>query len=580
MRSIVVMILLAGMIAGCGRTGPDPVAVAPKIPLQKPGPDPIVGTPTQPWFTAIDSTSGLDFRHSTGQSGRFWLPEMETGGVGLIDYDGDGLLDVFCVNGGSMEPGSPRPPGHRLYHNLGGWKFAEVTEQAGLACPDGYGMGCAVGDYDGDGWPDLYVTQLGSNHLYRNNGNGTFSDVTRAAGVAVGSWSTSAAFVDYDGDGRLDLMVVNYVRWSPEIERECFSAGGRRDYCSPKNYDAPAPSVLFHNRGDGTFENVTEAAGLSRAYGNGFGVATGDFNHDGRIDLYVANDATPNQLWLNQGNGRFVDDALLRGCALNALGVPRAGMGVVAVDLLQRGWLDLFVTHLVGEGNGLFLNRDGNFLDSVTPDGPMAGSVPFTGFGLAFADFDNDGELDLYVANGKVKLGISPGDSKDPYAESSSLRRGLGGGRFQGIPPQSTVTPPLMATSRGLAAGDLDNDGSMDLVVVNRDGPITVLRNQAGARGHWIELKLSDQAGHEARNAIVRLVAGGREQWRQNQPNEGYCSSQDPRVHFGLGTATGAERVLIRWPDGRAEDFGPLEGGRLHGIRAGRGRAAPGSFSW
>jgi hypothetical protein len=572
--------MLVAFGVGCGPASNPPAGPAATPARSQPvSTTPHPGEPGTPWFEPIDASSGLDFRHSTGKTGRYYLPEMETGGVGLIDFDRDGLMDVVCIDGGSLEPGKPVAPRHRLYRNLGGWKFADVTASSGFACPDGYGMGCAVGDYDGDGWPDLYVTQLGSNHLFRNNGNGTFTDVTAKAGVAVHSMSTSAAFVDYDGDGRLDLMVVNYVRWTPAAEIECYSSGGRRDYCSPLNYHAPAPTVLFHNRGDGTFADVTEAAGLSRVYGNGFGIATGDFDHDGRTDLYVANDAMPNQLWLNQGNGRFVEDAALRGCALNALGVPRAGMGVVAVDLLQRGWLDLFVTHLAGEGNGLFLNQNGNFIDSVTPDGPMAGSLPYTGFGLGFADFDNDGELDLYVSNGRVRLGTDQPDPTDPYSEPSTLRRGLGGGRFAEVPRAGLAVPQLGA-GRGMAVGDLDNDGSVDVVVVNRDGPLRVLRNRVGRGNHWLELRLVDAAGREARNAIVRVESGGKIQWRQNQPNQGDCSSHDPRVHFGLGPATVAGHAWVRWANGTAEEFGPLAADQILELRAGRGRPALGVFSW
>ncbi len=577
MKPRLLLAILALMVApaGCRRSSEVPAGVAqPTNPVVAILPD--AGAA---WFEVVDSTSGLDFRHSTGKTGRFHLPEMETGGVGLIDYDGDGWLDVICIDGGSLDPAKPAPPRHRLYRNLGGWKFADVTEKAGFVCPDGYGMGCTVGDFDGDGWPDIYVTQLGGNHLFRNNGDGTFSDVTARAGVAVNSWSTSAAFVDYDGDGHLDLMVVNYVRWSPSVEMECSGSGGRRDYCSPLNYHAPAPAVLFHNRGDGTFEDVTTAAGLSKAYGNGLGIATGDFDHDGRVDLYVANDAMPNQLWLNQGNGRFVEDAALRGCALNALGVPRAGMGVVAVDLLQRGWLDLFVTHLAGEGNGLFLNQGGNFLDSVTPDGPMAGSTAHTGFGVAFADFDNDGECDLYVSNGRVRLGVDQPDPAEPYAEASTLHRGLGRGRFAEV-PRAGLASPRLAVARGLAAGDLDNDGAIDLVVAERDGPVRLLRNRAATGHHWVELRLLDAAGHETRNAIVRFESGATTHWRQDQPNQGYCSSNDPRIHVGLGTVGEAGHAWIRWSDGKSEDFGPLATDRLHVLRAGTGRPAVGAFNW
>lgn len=570
----------AWLLAGCGRESSSGSSAKPEGAPQTPAAVSTGPRIEAPWFTNVVQSSGLDFQHRSGASGKYWLPEMETGGVGLIDYDGDGLLDVFCVNGGSLDPAHPAPPGHRLYRNLGNWRFADVTQAAGLQCPDGYGMGCAVGDFDGDGKPDLYVTQLGSNRLYRNRGDGTFEDVTRQAGVAVNSWSTSAAFVDYDGDGWLDLFVVNYVKWSPAIEMECASPGGHRDYCSPKNYHAPAPAVLFHNRGDGTFEDVTASAGIDRVYGNGFGVATGDFNRDGRIDIFVANDATPNQLWLNQGKGRFIDDAPLRGCALNSMGVPRAGMGVVAVDLLQRGWLDLFVTHLVGEGNGLFLNQSGSFLDSVTPEGPMAGSLPFTAFGLVLADFDLDGQQDLYVANGRVRLGGRDWNAGDPYAEPDSLYRGLGGGRFAMVTRPDAPIEGVPATGRGVAVGDLDNDGAPDVVVVNRDGPVHLLRNLRPAAGQWLQFELLDTRGRECRNAILRLDSGGRIQWRQHQPNEGYCSSQDPRVHFGLGAGVRSGHLWVRWPDGSTEDFGIREGGKRHVVRAGTGAPARGVFDW
>lgn len=292
------------------------------------------------WFQESAKSSGIQFQHASGHQSRHWMPEMESGGVGLLDYDGDGWLDIFFVSGGSLNPGPTPGTGNRLYRNLHNGRFEDVTATSGIISGSDYGMGCACADFDGDGWVDLYVTNLRTNRLWKNNGNGTFTDVTEKAGVTCPSWSTSAAFFDANGDGLLDLVVVNYIKWTLETELACFSRGGRPDYCSPLNYQAPALTTLYRNRGDGTFEDVTKSAGLEQAYGNGLGVAVGDFNQDGRLDFFVANDAMPNQLWLNQGNFQFIDEGLLRGCALNSHGTARAGMGVVTVDLLDRGgWI-------------------------------------------------------------------------------------------------------------------------------------------------------------------------------------------------------------------------------------------------
>ena len=526
-----------------------------------------------PWFEEVAAAAHVDFHHASGHAGRFLMPEMETGGVGLLDYDGDGYLDIFCVQGGSLDPAETNRPTCKLYHNLGGWKFEDVTARAGVGGHGEYGMGCACADYDGDGRVDILVTTVTGPILYHNNGDGTFTDMTRAAGLTNRSWGTSCAFVDYDGDGKLDLVIANYLRWSAATELECFSQGGAPDYCSPLNYKAPLMVTLYHNLGHGTFEDVSAAAGLDRAYGNGLGVVCADFNHDGWPDIFVANDAMPNQLWMNTGHGTFKDEAMIRGCAVNALGIAEAGMGVVAVDLYQRGWLDLFVTHLVNEGNRLFVNTNGYFNDVVMPKGPGAGSLPFTGFGVAFADFDNDGQLDLYVANGRVRLGQSALDPHDPYAEPNTLLRGLGGGDFAAVAPAGGTAKALLATSRGLAVGDLDNDGAIDVVVINRDGPVHVLRNLAGQQGHWIMFKARNRQGSDALGAQLRLDAAGKAYWRHVGPNEGYSSSNDPRVHFGLGSVGQADKVTVQWPRGRAEAFGPFLAGKIYELREGQGQA-------
>jgi len=332
----------------------------------------------------------------------------------------------------------------------------------------------------------------------------------------------------------------------------CQSRGGQADYCSPLNYKAAAVDSLFHNRGNGTFELLSTHAGLDRAFGHGLGVATADFDHDGRVDVFVANDATPNQLWLNQGELRFKDEALLRGCALNLHGATRAGMGAVAVDLGQRGWADLFVTHLVNEGNGLFLNTRGTFIDTQLPNGPQQESRPFTGFGVGFHDFDNDGNLDVYTANGRVRLGAVELDKNNPYAEPNTLLRGIGNGQFEVVTPIGGTTLPLLAASRAAAFGDLDNDGSIDIVVVNKDGPVHLLRNQIGKKHRSIQFRVRNSAGLDALNAVVRIEVGGKSQWRQVSPNEGYCASHDPRIHFGVADAVQADRVCVRWLSGKA----------------------------
>lgn len=535
---------------------------------------------TPPWFEDVSATCGINFRHTSGHRDRFWMPEIESGGVGLIDFDNDGLLDVFFVNGGSLNPGEEKPSGHALFRNLGGWQFTEVTERAGLRGRNWYGMGSACADFDADGFVDILVTHVQGCLLFRNNHDGTFSDVTETAGITEGAWGTSACFFDYNGDGRLDLFVANYLRWNRETEINCFSRGGLPDYCSPLNYRAPARDTLYRNLGDGRFENVSVAAGLNQAFGNALGVTVSDFDQDGRLDVFVANDATPNQLWLNRSNGVFVDEAGIRGCAYNLTGSTRAGMGAVSVDLRQQGRFDVYVTHLVNEGNGVFENQGGIFFDRVAARGPQQASLSKTGFGVGFHDFDLDGNLDLYVANGRVRYGAVDLDPRDPYAEPDTLLRGVGGVDFEEVFPEGGTGASLLGTGRGAAFGDLDNDGRVDVVVVNKDGPPHVLRNIAPAPGHFIRLNLCDAAGRCVPNAVVRVEAAQRRWWRQALSNEGYCSSHDPRVHFGLGNTQRVEGVFVRWPDGAQESFGAKAVDQEYQLVRGRGLPLRGAFSW
>jgi hypothetical protein len=417
---------------------------------------------------------------------------------------------------------------------------------------------------------------VGPNALLRNDGNGTFTDVTAEAGVGDPGWGASCAFIDYDADGNLDLFITNYVRWSASREIVCRARGGRQDYCSPKSYQAPAPDTLYRNLGGGRFEDVSRAAGLGRSFGNGLGVACADYDSDGDLDLYVANDGTPNQLWVNDGAGRFTDEAVVRGCAVNGQGMSEAGMGVAAIDLENDGRVDLFMSHLAGQSNTLYLNQGSYFQDSSAVMGVGSVSRPFTGFGLGFVDFDHDGLVDLYVANGRVGYGDIDFDSNDPYAEPNLLLRGKSDRRFEEVLPRGGTAVELIATSRAAAFGDLDNDGDVDIVVVNRDARVHVLRNTVGDGRGWIMLRLLDERGRHAEGAVVRIETAAGAQSRVVQRASSYCASNDSRVHFGLGAATAVDAVEVRWLDGRRERFGPFAAGAVHDVRRGAGAAAEG----
>lgn len=522
------------------------------------------GDAAPPWFVESSESTGLRFRHTSGLAQRFHFPEIMGGGVGLLDFDDDGDLDVYFVQSGDLvEP--HRSPGNQLFENLGRGAFVDVTERAGVG-DRGYGMGCACGDYDADGDVDLYVTNVGGNVLYRNDGDGRFTDVTARAGVGDEGWSTAAAFVDYDADGWLDLLVVNYLRWSKDAEQECFFRERRRDYCNPNSYEAPARDVLYRNLGDGRFEDVTERCGLDRAFGNGLGAACADFDGDGRVDLFVANDMMANQLWIQGADGRFTDRALMLGCAYSGRGEAQSGMGVHAVELGDDRRLDVFVTHLRGQGHTLFEGLETGFVDRTARRGLSAPSLSDTGFGVGFADFDHDGCLDLYIANGHVVIEAPLADPADPYAQHNRLFRGAPP-TFAEVTPLGGTHPPLLATSRAAAFGDLDEDGDVDIVVVNRDGPAHVLLNRAGADRHWIGFRVRDARGVDGLGARVEITAQGRRQSRRVEASYSYLASNDPRVHFGLGQASRVESVLVAWPDGSESRFGPFEAGRRHDLR-------------
>ncbi len=528
----------------------------------EPGPRPI--------FRDLAAKSGLDFVHFNGMSGELYFPEMTGQGGALFDYDGDGDLDAYLVNGSMLGPGKtladalfpprgPLPPRDRLFRNdlvaTDGRpepRFVDVTEASGLDAR-GYGMGVAVGDYDGDGFQDLYVTNYGPNELWRNLGDGTFADVTEEAGVGDPLWGTSAAFFDADADGDLDLYVVNYVEFDLERNPRCFAPSSRRDYCGPSAFE-PQPDRFYRNLGDGRFEDVTLKALVGYRPGPGLGVVSGEFNGDGRTDFYVANDGAVNQMWLNRGDGTFVDEALFAGTALNRYGRPEASMGVAAGDFDLDGDEDLFMTHLMGESNTLYVNDgSGLFEDRTTESGLGSASLPYTAFGTGWIDYDNDGRPDLLTLNGAVRILEEQAAAGDPFPlkQPSQLFRNLGG-RFEEVSAVAGPALTIPEVGRGAAFGDVDNDGDVDVLALVNNGPARLLVNEVGAGAAWLGIVATGARGAPALGTRLAVGTDGAVRRQGVRTDGSYCSANDPRVVFGLEDAEGGEWVGASWPGGGA----------------------------
>ena len=506
-------------------------------------------------FDEVAAQTGLNFHHYNGMTGKFYLPEIMGAGVALFDYDNDGDLDVFLVQSAAFEPVSNPRAGGRLFRNdleKQKLRFTDVTEKSRIHA-SGYGMGVAVGDINNDGWPDLYLTNLGSNQMYLNKGDGTFDDVTKNTTTDDPRWSTAASFLDYDRDGWLDLIVVNYAEFSLTNSPNCYAPTSARDYCTPRVFRAPG-NRLFHNRRDGTFEEVTVAAGIDKEFGHGLGVVAADFDDDGWIDIYVANDGDPNQLWMNQKNGTFKNEGLLAGAAVNRDGKTEAGMGVDAGDFDGSGTDDIFVTHLMEETNTLFTNVGAAvFEDRTRETGLGMPGRRFTGFGTSFFDYDNDGWLDLLVVNGAVQLLPELIRKADPFplGQPNQLFRNTANGRFIEIVEQAGPSFQLLEVSRGAAFGDIDNDGDTDVLVTNNNGPARLLVNQLGSRNHWLGLRIVGKNGRDMLGARVDVVVRKNQLLRRRVRTDGsYLSANDPRVLVGLGSTTQVEAVRVRWPDG------------------------------
>jgi hypothetical protein len=420
-------------------------------------------------------------------------------------------------------------------------------------------MGCAAGDYDNDGDVDLYVTNLGANVLYENLGDGSFADVTPTAGVGDTGWSTSAVFVDYDTDGDLDLFVANYVNWTDTpafTGKRCFAVTGARDYCSPQSHAAPSFDTLYRNDGDGVFTDVSGEAGIRSKPGTGLGLAVADLDGDGRVDIYVANDQMPSFAWINLGDGRFEERAVPLGIAVDETGKSQAGMGVAAADVDDDGDFDLWKVHLHRESHILYLNQGDYFDDATIRLGLAAPTRRYTGFGTALFDYDLDGRLDAFVANGRVQQVSDAVGSEDVYAEPNQLLRQDEEGRFVDVSLELGSAP--VENSRAAAFGDYDNDGDIDILVANRDGAARLLRNEAERRGGFLVLRLLDEHGRDAYGARLEVQFDDGTRTLRVDPGYSYCATNDPRVHIGLGTRQAVTSVEVQWPDGTTSSYGPF----------------------
>jgi hypothetical protein len=574
-------VLAAALCVACAACGSSPP--------QSPAPTPKANSALEikgDWFAERAEGSGLAFTHINGMTGKFHYAEIIAPGAALFDYDNDGDLDVYLVQG--SEFGKPGPGGrlfrNDLHVNPDGTRtlhFTDVTDVSRIVAR-GYGMGAATGDFDNNGCIDLYLTNLGANQLFRNNCDGTFTDVSKQsrtdppplagqtdASFGEGSpkprakaatpWSVSASFFDYDRDGWLDLFVGNYLNWRVESSQPCFSASGRPDYCSPNVYQAQ-PSRLYHNNRDGTFTDVSNASGILHEFGPALGVSAADFNGDGWIDFYVANDGQPNQLWINQHDGTFRNTGLLSGTALSAHGKAKAGMGVAAGDIDNDGDEDLFVTNLTGEGNDLYINDgSGLFEEQSGRSGLGAPSRGYTGFGTAWFDIDNDGWLDTLIVNGAVQTIEALRRVNDPFPlhQRKLLFLNLRNGRFDDVSARGGAAFALSEVGRGAAFGDIDNDGDIDVLVANNNGKPRLLVNNIGSRNHWIGLRLvGPPEGRDMLGARVGVVLdSGPTLWRRAHSDGSYASASDPRVVVGLGQSTGVPRVRVVWPDGKTEEW-------------------------
>ena len=529
-------------------------------------------------FTDVTEAAGIHFQHASGRSGRLYLPETVGSGCAFLDYNNDGNLDLFLVNGSHLPGYAGKGPfSSALYRNNGNGTFTDVTKEAGLAV-DCYGLGVAVADYDGDGFQDLYLTALGPNHLFHNNGDGTFTDVTKKAGVGDPRFSTSAAWLDYDRDGKLDLFVCNYCQWSPETNQLCTDSFGRRHMCAPTYYKGVS-STLYHNNGDGTFTDVTRKAGLSETVGKALGIAVWDYNGDGWPDFAVARDKEPNSLYRNNKDGTFTDMAVEMGIAYNMNGAARSGMGIDTADIANSGRESILIGNLDSEGHALFTpDETGHYTDTADTTGLLAPSLSVTTFATLFLDYDGDGLKDCFTANGHVDEKVALTGGKVTFKENLLAFHNQGGGNFASVGDRLGPVFQDQRLWRGLAAGDFDNDGDPDLLVSTCNGRPALLRNDGGNKNHWLQVKaIAAGRNRDGIGTKVMVTANGIRQTGWIRSGSSYCSQSELKAFFGLGNAAQADTVELQFPSGARQVLQTVKSNQLIVVQEGKGLVAQGA---
>ena len=526
-------------------------------------------------YVDVAGSAGISFQHDNAASPEKYLIETMGSGCGWIDYDQNGLLDLYLVNGASRRPNTSKHAlRSALYRNNGDGTFTDVTIKAGVDAEGLFGMGAAVGDYDNDGFPDLFVLGYGRCILFHNNGNGTFTDVTDRAGVGnIRKWGSSAAWFDYDNDGLLDLVIANYVDWSPEQNFWCGDKGpGLRSYCHPDVYGGQPPT-LYHNNGDGTFSDVSKRSGVGIRPGNGLGVVTFDYDNDGWQDIFITNDQMPNFLFHNNRDGTFREIGYSAGVAVGIDGQFEAGMGTDAADTTGSGRSDLIVTHLDQQLARFYQNvGEGYFEDATFRSKISYATFHLSGFGTRFMDYDNDGARDLFMANGHVLDNIQRYHAATTYAEPKLMFRNVGHGIFENVSDQLGADFLLPRVSRGAAIGDFDNDGDLDIIISNNGQAPQLLRNDGGNANHWFQLLLiGTRSNRDAVGARVKVTAGDLVLYDEKKGGMSYQSAQDPRLHFGLGQHPTVEEVEIKWPSGELTRLTNTKSDQILAIEEGKG---------